>query len=94
MKQNANILQRLAEKSELVGELMPGLPLIEIAGENRVLIENHLGVKEYGQERIGVKVKFGMVLVIGRGLELCRMSKEQLVISGRIDAVTLQRRKE
>ena len=79
-------------KSTANGTLKPGQPIVEIAGDRRVLIENHFGVKEYSREKIGVKVKYGLVCVCGCNLELIRMTKEQLIISGRIDAVTLIRR--
>ena len=72
------ILQRLADGADLSAEPLPGQPIVEIAGDRRVLIENHFGVKEYSREKID--------------LELIRMTKEQLIISGRIDAVTLIRR--
>ena len=85
-------LERLADGVDLPSEPLPGQPIVEIAGDRRVLIENHFGVKEYSRERIGVKVKYGVVTVCGCGLELIRMTKEQLVISGRIDGVTLARR--
>ncbi len=94
MKENANILQRMTEAMDLVGEPVPGQPLIEIAGNRQVLIENHCGVREYCRERIGVCVKFGFVEVCGCSLELSRMTKEQLVISGRIESVYLHRRGE
>lgn len=92
MKKGRSILERLADGADLSGEPMPMQPIVEIAGERRVLIENHFGVQEYRRERIGVKVKYGQVAVCGCGLELTRMTKEQLVISGRIDCVTLVRR--
>ena len=85
-------LERLAENADLTMEPLPGQPIVEIAGDRRVLIENHFGVKAYGRERIMVKVKYGFVCVCGCGLELLRMTREQLVIKGRIDSVTLQRR--
>lgn len=66
--------------------------LIEIADDCRVLIEHHCGVIGYGCRQICVKVKFGIVTVSGRDLELRRMSGEQLIISGKIDAVALHRR--
>ena len=86
------ILQRLADGADLSAEPLPRQPIVEIAGDRRVLIENHFGVKEYSREKIGVKVKYGLVCVCGCDLELIRMTKEQLIISGRIDAVTLIRR--
>lgn len=85
-------LERLADGADLSGESLPGVPIVEIAGDHRVLIENHFGVKEYSRERITVKVKYGFVCVCGCHLELMRMTAEQLVICGRIDSVTVQRR--
>lgn len=82
----------LWDRLELPGEALPGQPLVEIAGDGRVLIENHRGVREYSRERIGVKVKFGLVQICGSCLELRCMTREQLVISGRIDMVQLKRR--
>ena len=86
-----SMADRLAFSADLPDVTLPGQPLVEIAGESRVLIENHLGVTQYGCECIRVKVKFGQVCVSGSRLELARMIKGQLVISGRIDAVSLCR---
>lgn len=90
--QSVNLMQKLADGVDLSGEPLPGMPIVEIAGECRVLIERHGGVTEYSRERISVKVRYGMITVCGCGLELTRMTREQLVISGRIDGVQLQRR--
>ena len=94
MNRRRGFLERLAEGADLPGEAMPGQPLVELAGDRRVLIENHKGVTEYGRERISVRVRYGQLVVCGCGLELARMTKEQLVIIGRIDGVTLHRRGE
>lgn len=85
-------LQRLADGAELSDEMLPGMPVVEIAGERRVLIERHGGVIEYSRERICVKVDYGRVCVCGCGLKLTCMTAAQLVISGQIDCVQLQRR--
>lgn len=70
---------------------VPGMALIEIAGEHRVLIENHKGVTEYEDGRICVRVKYGQVCVCGCGLTLAQMTCSKVVICGRIDSVTLLR---
>lgn len=85
--------QRLTDAADLPAEPLPGLTIIELAEDRRVLIERHQGVTEYCRDRIKVKVRFGSVCVCGCGLELSRMSRDQLVISGRIDSVQLCRRK-
>lgn len=86
-------VQSLADSSDLDSELLPTMPLVEIAGDRRVLIERHAGVTEYSTERICIKVKYGTVCVTGCSLELTRMTGQQLVISGQIDAVALCRRR-
>ena len=90
--QNQNWMQKLADNADLSAESLPGVPIVEIAGESRVLIERHDGMTEYSRERICVKVRYGIVCVCGCGLELTRMSREQLIISGKIDGVMIQRR--
>ena len=92
MKDRRNILERLTDGMDLSGEPLPGQPIVEVAGDRRVLIENHFGVKAYSRDQIVVKVKYGCVCIYGCGLELMHMTKERLVIRGRIDGVTLQRR--
>lgn len=68
---------------------MPVLPLIEIYGQRRILIENHFGVVCYGCHEVQIKVRFGVVRVCGDGLHLNKMSKDQLIITGTIDRVDL-----
>ena len=84
--------QRLAEGTDLSEESFPRAPIVELAGTNRVLLENHCGIASYSRECVTVKVNYGCVHICGSGLEICRMSRERLVIRGRIEAVRLQRR--
>ena len=86
-------IERLADSADLQGEAFPGQPLVELYGDRRVLIEHHGGVTEYGREKIQVKVRYGYLCVCGGCLELARMTAEQLVIPGRIDSVSIIRRR-
>jgi len=92
MRKEHVLFERLTDRFSGAAGTAPGQPLAEIAGDRRVLIENHLGVAAYGTEKIIIKVRYGFLCVCGCQLELMHMTKEQLVICGRIDAVTLQRR--
>lgn len=87
-----NWAQRLTEGMDLTGETLPGESLAELAGDRRVLVEGHRGVTEYCRERITVKVRYGWLSIVGCGLELRQMSKQQLVVSGRIDGIQIRRR--
>lgn len=83
--------ERIRQQVARSPEPVPGLPLIEITGQGRVLIENHRGVCCYGREEIRVRVSYGQISVCGCRLELARMSKQTVVITGRIDSISLHR---
>lgn len=93
MGKGRKIFEYMIEQSSLDADSIPGQPIIEIAGDRRVLIENHDGVTAYGREKILVKVKFGSVCICGCNLEMKQMTRAQLVICGRIDSIGLQRRR-
>ncbi len=81
-----NLLSRMSKLDTLTK-----IPLVELAGQNRVLIENHLGVLAYSLEEIRIKVVYGSLTVAGDGLKLMELCKEQLVITGHIDTIRLFR---
>lgn len=82
----------MKEITESRCDLLEQIPLLEIAGQSRVLVENHAGVLGYSLEEIQVKVKFGKFVVMGHNLMIMQMDRNQLVISGQIDTVQLIRR--
>lgn len=89
MRGYGEFMDRIAKKVDLPCEPMPGQPIVEIVGKGRVLLENHYGVIQYGREEIRVKVKLGQIVILGRELELARMTKSQLVICGKIAQIQL-----
>lgn len=86
-------VRRLTEGMDLAGETLPGMTVAELAGDRRVLVEGHRGVTEYCRDRVTVKVGYGELSISGCGLELRQMSRQQLVIDGRIDCIQLRRRR-
>ncbi len=61
--------------------------LVELYGNERVLIEEHRGILSYGDEEIRVGTSFGVAVIQGMELRLCCMSRSQLVIRGRIGCI-------
>lgn len=92
MNKRRNLVERVITAAELEAQLQPGLPIIELAGTKRVLVENHLSVVQYNKTEICIKVEYGCIRVLGTGLELAKLAKEQLVITGSITGVELVRR--
>lgn len=89
MKRQEWILEKIASVTDLEAEAPPKLPLVELAGQRRVLIENHQGVIQYGAQEICINVSFGHINVQGNHLKLAKMTKEQLIITGLISGVSL-----
>lgn len=90
--QHGHWVQRMTDRADLYGESLPGVPVVELAGDRRVLIERHKGVTAYSDEQICVRLSYGYLSICGCNLELTRMTREQLIISGRIDGIQIQRR--
>lgn len=91
MKTRRSFLDYFSEKSE-DAEAVPFYPIVEIAGTQRVLVENHLGVIQYSGESVGIRMKYGKIYICGCNLLIRHMTKVKLVVTGRIDRVNLVRR--
>lgn len=91
MKKGKAIIGRISDAADLQTEVLPGRPIVELYSDQRLLIEIHRGIVEYGTQKIQVRVQYGILCVCGNSLEVVRMTSQQLVISGRIDAIQLIR---
>ena len=87
-----SIWEKIMDHADLPGEPVPGLSVVELSGDRRLLIENHGGILEYGPCCIRIRMKYGVLLVQGDGMTLCQISRNQLVIRGRIRMLELCRR--
>ena len=72
-------------------DIRPGIPIIEICGCRRVLVENHCGIAAYGREEIMINVMKGKIRICGENMYLSRMNRGKLVIFGTIKSVDLLR---
>lgn len=91
MKANRGLLRYIGDKT-VDSEAIPFLPIIELAGDHRVLIENHHGVIQYSDAKVGIRVMYGDVYICGCSLKLKHMTKTKLLITGKIDQLVLSRR--
>ena len=83
-------INRIAS-DELIGESLPKHSIIEICSNTRVYVERHLGVYEYSDVEIHIGVYFGKVIIRGGNLKLASMTKENIVITGQVCHVELER---
>lgn len=90
MRHRNDIMQRAVLSAELSGEPIGGTPLIEILGDKRVLIENHKGIRCYSCNIVSVNTNCGCICIDGEHLEIVNMTKQRLVIMGKVRSITLQ----
>ena len=88
MDHQGNYLERAMMRMNLHGEAVPGLPLVEIVGRSRVLIENHCGINCYTDSNIHINSRLGTIQVMGDKLLLAKVTKDCLVITGIIYAIS------
>lgn len=87
----AGLLRRFVAGTGLESDTFPGMPVVEVVGTERVLIENHSGILSYDNCTVCVSTDYGYVCVEGNGLYLTQMKRDRIVINGRICRVSLER---
>ena len=80
------------ERLTAPAEALAPRTLTEIYGMERVLVERHRGIVSYGTETIRIGTDWGFLVVEGRDLRLCCMSRNALVIRGRIMGLNMEER--
>ena len=83
------LLEKTAEVFDLPGDVVAGLPRIELLGDRQLRMENHKGILAYGSEEIHVSGGKLIVKVRGTDLELRAMNAMELLITGDITGVDL-----
>ena len=84
-----SVLEKTAEACDLPGDVVAGLPRVELLGDRQLRMENHRGILAYGEEEIHVSGGKLIVKVRGRGLALRAMNASELLITGEIAGVDL-----
>ena len=79
-----SLLEKTAEAFDLPGDVVAGLPRVELLGDRQLRMENHRGILAYGEEEIHVSGGKLIVKVRGRGLALRAMNASELLITGEI----------
>ncbi len=86
-KRNAALLQKTAAVFDLPGEAVAGEPRVTVTGTEKVHVENHRGLLEYGDGVILVNARGVMIKIRGQNLSVQAMSDLELVVRGKIEAV-------
>ena len=83
------LLLRASRALDVPGNIVAGLPRIELIGREELRMEGHKGILAYGPEEIHISGGTLVVQVRGAGLELRAMTPSELLIAGEIRTVEL-----
>ena len=86
-KRGRKLLADFAERFDLPGDVVAGLPHVEMAGSREVYLEQHTGLLSYSEERIDANTPCGVVRFCGEKLRLTAMTAQELRIAGTIRSV-------
>lgn len=84
------LARRVADLFELPKDVILDLPTATLLGNLQCFVENHRGIIEYLPERVRVNTTRGEVVITGRSLSIGSISQDEVVVEGRIAAVTFQ----
>ena len=88
MKLYEKLRGRLPELLDLPDQTLPGVPIIEIYGDRRVLIEGRCRVIQYGGCCIKLRNGCGVVCVCGHGLKMAELSYDKMIVVGKIEGIS------
>ena len=75
-------IERARDAFDLPGEVIGDLPRITVTGGQRVVVENHKGLMDYGPNSIVIAGGKVTLKLTGADLELRAMRAEELLITG------------
>ena len=86
-KRREGVLASVAELFDLPGDVIAGLPHLEMVGDRQLFLEHHGGILSYSDRCIDINTDRGVLRLRGQGLNLLAMTAEELRIGGIIAAV-------
>ena len=72
-------------------EIVTDLPKITLFGFEEMLIENYIGILEYEEFYIRISTYIGIININGFQLKLDQMKDESIMITGKIDSISLDK---
>lgn len=90
-KREQTVMEDLAELFDLPGDVVAGLPHLEMMGGRRLFLERHTGILAYSDTVIDVNTPGGVLRIQGEALSLEAMTGEELRVGGEIRSVEWMR---
>lgn len=73
--------------NSLPKDVVLGVPLISVIGQNEACIENYRGILEYTDKLIRIQTKLGKIYINGRHLQIEYYTNDEMKITGHIETI-------
>lgn len=81
--------QTVLSNADFPGEILTGVPVIEIKGTTEAEVIHHRGVLRYDPLEVHIASAIGPVLIHGENLTIVRMNRERMVLRGKVFSVQI-----
>lgn len=85
-----SLKKKMAEVSELPKDVVMGMPVLTMTGQQELCIENYRGMIEYTDSVVRIQTKAGLIKVTGKGLQVAYYTNDEMMIYGQITGIEYQ----
>lgn len=82
--------EQVVDLLEMPQDVLLDLPKLTMTGRQKLLLENHRGIIEYGLTRVRVKTTAGQFIILGEELLLKNLKPGEMLVEGKISSVTIE----
>lgn len=83
-----NLLKsRVSDAANIPKDVILGVPLVRMVGQEELYIENYRGILEYTDTFIRVQTKIGQIHLFGKKLEIIYYTNDEMKVVGHIESL-------
>lgn len=80
-----NLKNMVTDATNIPKDVILGVPLIRLVGQEEFYIENYRGILEYTNEFIRIQTKIGQIHLTGKKLEIIYYTNDEMKVTGIIE---------
>lgn len=88
--ENSSLKRRIADVSGIPSDVLLGVPILTIVGNQEIAVTNYRGIQEYTDTLIRIQTKIGQIRLVGHRLSIEYYTNDEMKISGCIHRIEYQ----
>jgi len=90
VQKTRQLQENVVDLLEMPPDVMLDLPKVTMIGRQKLLLENHRGIIEYGLTRVRVRTTAGLLTIAGEELVLKNLKPDEMLVEGKIASLTME----